>query len=649
MKSGLVERSASHYLFNGFFPCSIDNEWKGKESMLGVTETELVKEQELLQALKDSETKYALATQITNDGLWDWNLKSNQIYFSSRWKSMLGCQEQEIRNNPIEWLVRVHSKDIDKLKHNLLACRRGEISQFEMEYSLLHEDGEYRLMHCKCIAASDSDGSINRLIGSQADITERKKIEAQLSYEAEHDQLTNLPNRQLFIQKLKELSQVEQHPDCQFAVLCLDLDRFKNVNNNFGHSIGDRLLVEVVQKLQSCIRCQDIVARLGGDEFGILLVGFTHTSFPSEVACRIQQEFSLPIRVEDNSILITASIGIAFSHNNSKCQTKNAPCNLIESLQNAEIAMHQAKAQGKACNVIFERSLYLQNIEQSKSENDLRKAIEQEQFELHYQPIVKLVNHQLVGFEALIRWNHPVKGLISPANFIPLAENTGLIVPMGWWALRSACQQMATWQQENPDSDSLFISVNISSKQLSKPYGDHIIAQILEETGLNPRCLKLEITESEIMEKIDVVLDTVKKLKSLGVQLSMDDFGTGYSSLSYLHRLPVDTLKIDRSFVQNIESDRSKLELVKTIIKLAEVFDLDLIAEGIETEQQCAQLLELQCEYGQGYLFSQPVPQIMATTLIKVISQPETIINPVRSDDFYSSLHFFLHKDYVFM
>ena len=616
MKSSLLEHSPAHYLSNSISSCSIDNELESEKSMLSVNKAESAKDRQLLNALQDSETRYALATQITHDGLWDWDLSSNQIYFSSRWKSMIGCQEQEIKNNPVEWLVRVHLTDIDKLKSNLSACWRGEISRFEMEYSLLHQDGEYRLMHCQCVAAMDGDGLVSRLIGSQTDITERKKIEYQLNYEADHDKLTNLPNRQLFIQQLKELSQLEHNSNYMFGVLFLDLDCFKNINKNFGHSIGDRLLVEIVHKLQSCLRSRDTVARLGSDEFAILLAGFTDTSFPSEVACRIQQEFSLPIPVENHSILMTISIGIAFNHSSSDIQTHNTSYNLIESLQNAEIAMHQAKAEGKACNVIFQRSSYLQHIEKSKSENDLREAIEQEQFELYYQPIVKLVDHSLVGFEALIRWQHPVKGLIAPADFITLAENTGLIVPIGWWVLRSACQQMATWQQEYPNSNSLFISINISSQQFSQPYAGHIIAQILGETGLNPRCLKLEITESEIMENIDVVLNSVTKLKNLGVQLSLDDFGTGYSSLSYLHCLPIDNLKIDRSFVQNIESDRSKLELVKTIIKLAEVFELDLIAEGIETQQQCTQLLDLQCKYGQGYLFSKPVPLITATILI---------------------------------
>ncbi|BAZ44317.1 diguanylate cyclase/phosphodiesterase with PAS/PAC and GAF domains [Chondrocystis sp. NIES-4102] len=615
-----MENSTNHYLFNGVFPWLIDNEFRKGRDILCLPQKESEKEQQLQQALKDSETRYALATQITNDGLWEWNLSSNQIYFSCRWKAMIGCSEQGIKNNPIEWLARVHATNIQKLRDNIAACWIGEIPQFEIEYSLLHQDGTYRLMYCKCIAVKNDQGVVQRLVGSQTDITERRQIEDQLNHQAVYDRLTKIPNRQLFIQKLKELSQLPRHPEYLFGILYLDLDRFQQVNHNFGHSIGDLLLVEIVERLKCCLRTQDLIARLGGDEFAILLLGYSDLDYSLEVASLIQKEFSLPIKVGDCSILITTSIGIACIDN---LDTQDPMINLIELLQNAEIAMHEAKAKGKARSIVFEPVLHRQNLEHSKSKNDLREAIEQEQFELHYQPIVKLDDQQLIGFEALIRWQHPTRGLVYPADFIPLAEDTGLIVPIGWWVLGSACQQMALWQQQYQGANSVFISVNITAKQFSQPYAGDIIAQILDTTGLDPHCLKLEITESDIIKNIDAVRLTVEKLKILGVQLSMDDFGTGYSSLSYLHSLPVDTLKIDRSFIQNLDSDRSvspsgnrhQLELIKTIIKLAEVFNLDLIAEGIEREEQCQLLLDLQCKYGQGYLFSKPLSSIEASNL----------------------------------
>ena len=577
-----------------------------------------------LSGTLNCEKVYSFAAQISNDGLWEWNLNSNKISYSARWKSMVGCNNEEIKNSPVEWLARVHHADLEKLQRNLSACSQGKIDQFEMEYSLLHKDGKYRFMYCRCFAGLDDSGKVCYLAGSQTDITQQKQAEAKLHYNANYDRLTGLPNRQLFIRQLKELSSLEFDPNYLFGVLYLDIDCFKSINHNYSHDIGDRLLIEIVNKLQSCLQSQDIVARLGGDQFAILLTDFGSINYPSEIASQIQQEFSVPIKVDEYSILITISIGVAPLDFTEQGQHRHKCYGLIESLQNAEIAMHQAKDNGKACNMVFESAVYYKNIEQCKLENELKKAIELEQFELYYQPIVRLKDRLLVGFEALIRWHHPLNGLTYPSDFIPLAEKTGLIIPIGWWVLRAACEQMMMWQQQHPDTSLTFISVNIAGKQLSQPYAGDIIAQILQETGLDPHCLKLEITESEIIENVNIVLKTAEKLRNLGVQLSMDDFGTGYSSLGYLHSLPVDTLKIDRSFIQNIAIDRSdnavaqyhELEIVKTIIKLSEVFDLDVVAEGIENESQCAKLLDLQCEYGQGYLFSKPVSSIIAASLL---------------------------------
>ena len=567
----------------------------------------------LSEVLKKSEQKYDLATQVTTDGIWLWDLNRDAIEYSSRWKSMLGYGEVEIDCSPMEWLARVHPEDREKLKGHLASCWQGDVDTFEMVYSLLHRDGQYRSMRCKCHTVKDLAGEVSHLIGAQTDITECQQIKAQLNRSCDRDWLTKLPNRQLFVEKLKELSQPEQYLNYDFAILCLDLDRFKYINRNFGDAVGDRLLLEIVRQIKLCLKPQDMLARLGGDEFAVLLANVGDKQRSIAIASTIQQSLSAPIEIGEHSILVSISIGIATPEENTQADN---PYSLLESLHNAEIAMHQAKAKGKACNKIFQSSLYRENLEKSRAEDDLRWAIEQQQFILHYQPLVQLIDRTLVGFEALIRWNHPTRGLVPPCEFIPLAESTGLITPMGWWVLRSACLQMVEWQQKF-DAKDIFISVNITGKQISQPYAGDIIAQILTETGLNPRCLKLEITESEIIENIALVLPIVEKLKNLGVQLSMDDFGTGYSSLSYLHCLPVDTLKIDRSFIQRMESDRHQLELVKTIIKLAEVFELDLVAEGIETQTQCAELIKLQCKYGQGFLFSKPVSSQEAETLLR--------------------------------
>ena len=571
------------------------------------------KESKSDRALRNSLKRYATATEVIRDGLWEWDLNKNRICYSARWKNIIGYSDRQITNDPAEWLGRVHSKDRERLDRYLAACRKGSIVQFELEYSMQHKNGQYRPMYCKCAAVTNASGKVSHLIGSQVDISQQhiEDIEERSNYRVFYDRLTNLPNCQLFIQKLEQLS-LNRDLDGLLGILCLDLDRFKNINRNFGHLTGDRLLVEIVCKLKGCLGTGDSIARLGSDEFAILLTDFSDPNYPSELAARIQQEFSQPIGVDEHFILVSLSIGVALPTTQlcDQCIINNP----LEYLHNAEIAMHQAKAKGQACNVIFESALHLKTLKKSKSEDELRKAIEQEQFELHYQPIIRLKDRQLVGFEALIRWQHPIKGLIAPNEFIPLAEDTGLIMPIGWWVLRSACAQMAQWHQKY--NASLFISVNITGKQFSQPYAADIIAQIIEETALNPSNLKLEITESEIIENIDRVLLTVEKLKNLGIQLLMDDFGTGYSSLSYLHYLPIDTLKIDRCFIQGIESDRHQLELVKTIIKLAEVFELDVVAEGIETEQHCFQLLELECKYGQGYLFHKPLSLAMANQLL---------------------------------
>ena len=600
--------------FNNIFSDSADSEWELNKDANSYSHKRPIekKELKLRQALKNSQKRYAIATEIITDGLWEWDLSKDRICYSSRWKNTIGYRNDQITNDPAEWLDRVYSKDRLRLQRNLVACKKGHTLQFEIKYFILHQDGQYHFMYCKCAAVTDALGKVSHLIGSQVNIGQQHTQE-QLNYRVLYDRLTNLPDRQLFIQKLEELSL--KNPNRYFGILCLDLDRFKNINRNFGYLIGDRLLVEIVSKLKSCLQTHDFIARLGSDEFAILLTDFTHPNYPSELAARIQQEFSQPIRVEEHFILVSLSIGVALPSSSQLCDRLIAN-NPLEYLHNAEIAMRQAKVKGQACNVIFKSSLHLQQLKKSKSEDELRKAIELEQFELHYQPIIRLKDRQLVGFEALIRWRHPVKGLIAPSEFIPLAEETGLIVPIGWWVLRRACAQMSQWHQKY--NASLFISVNITGKQFSQPYAADIIAQIIEETALNPGYLKLEITETEIIENINLVLPTVDKLKNLGIQLSMDDFGTGYSSLSYLQYLPIDTLKIDRCFIQRIESDRHQLELVRTIIKLAEVFQLDVVAEGIETEQHWFQLLELNCKYGQGYLFHKPVSSAMASELLDI-------------------------------
>jgi diguanylate cyclase (GGDEF)-like protein len=438
-------------------------------------------------------------------------------------------------------------------------------------------------------------------------IAEQERISIQLQeskdhfrHAAFHDTLTNLPNRALLAENLKfVIERARQHEDYQFAVLFLDLDRFKNVNDSLGHSIGDQLLITMARRLESCIREVDMVARLGGDEFAILLDGIPNQAEATNMARRIQEKLQAPFSISGHEVFSTTSIGIALSSTGY-----DHPENM---LRDADTAMYRAKAQGKACYEVFDKGMHTHAVYVLQMENDLRRAIEREELRVYYQPIVALDNGQLAGFEALIRWQHPERGFINPADFIPLAEDTGLIVPLGLWILKRACQQLNQWQWQSSANSSLFMSVNLSGKQVAQPDLVENIADILAETHVDAKYLKLEITESAVMENADMAARLLKRLKGLGVQLSIDDFGTGYSSLSYLHRFPVNTLKIDRSFVGRIGEAAENIEIVRTVISLAENMGMEVVAEGIETVSQLTQLRKLKCLYGQGYLFSRPV------------------------------------------
>jgi diguanylate cyclase (GGDEF)-like protein len=438
-------------------------------------------------------------------------------------------------------------------------------------------------------------------------IAEQERISVQLQeskdhfrHAAFHDALTNLPNRALLAENLKfVIERARQHEDYQFAVLFLDLDRFKNVNDSLGHSIGDQLLITMARRLESCIREVDMVARLGGDEFAILLDGIPNQAEATNMARRIQEKLMSPFNLSGHEVFTSTSIGIAVSSTGY-----DHPENM---LRDADTAMYRAKAQGKACYEVFDKGMHTHAVYLLQMENDLRRAIDREELRVYYQPIVSLDNGQLAGFEALIRWQHPERGFINPSDFIPLAEDTGLIVPLGLWILKRACQQLCKWQWQSPANRSLFMSVNLSGKQVAVPSLVSDISEILEETHVDPKHLKLEITESAVMENADMAARLLKRLKALGVQLSIDDFGTGYSSLSYLHRFPVNTLKIDRSFVGRIGEAAENIEIVRTVISLAENMGMEVVAEGIETLSQLTQLRKLKCQYGQGYLFSRPV------------------------------------------
>jgi diguanylate cyclase (GGDEF)-like protein len=404
---------------------------------------------------------------------------------------------------------------------------------------------------------------------------------------------------------LTDLNQSEK----QFvAVLFLDLDRFKVINDSIGHMIGDQLLVGIAQKLKDCVRPGDTVARLGGDEFTILLAGIRSMSEAIDVAERIQKQVSQPFNLSGYETFTTASIGIAFC--NSDQETPE------DLLRDADTAMYQAKSLGKARYAIFDKTMHTRAMSLLQLETDMRRAIDREEFVIHYQPIVSLETGRLSGFEALVRWRHPERGPILPEDFIAVAEETGFILPIGEWVLREACSQMRRWNELAPAAQPLSISINISNRQFAHSNLLEKITQILKATELDPRALKLEITESVMMENIEVASGVLKQLQRLGVEFSIDDFGTGYSSLSCLHHLPINTLKIDRSFVRRIGEKSENKEIVRTIITLAQSLGMGVVAEGIETKEQLERLCELKCPNGQGYLFSKPVDAESAEKLI---------------------------------
>jgi diguanylate cyclase (GGDEF)-like protein/PAS domain S-box-containing protein len=564
------------------------------------------------KALRDSEERYALASQGANDGLWDWDLRTNEIHFSPRWKRMLGYVETDIGNAPDDWFSRVHPDDVGRVKLELNVHMKGSSPHFESEHRLLHNDGTYRWMLCRGLAVRGSDGAPYRMAGSQTDVTERKNLSEQLLRDAFFDSLTKLPNRALFMDRLNHANargkRLKNH---RFAVLFLDLDRFKLINDSLGHMMGDELLVGVADRIGRLIRPGDTLARRGGDEFVILIEDVRDVACTTMVAERIQNLFRTPFALDGREVFTTASIGIAVSS-----EQHGSPEELV---RDADLAMYRAKAEERGSWVMFDPSMHESTIELLELENDLRRALERHEFRMFYQPIVHLETGTLASLEALIRWAHPTRGLVPPGSFIPIAEENGLIVPIGEWVLRDVCRQIRVWKDDGAD---VRVAINLSIRQLKDRHLAAVLSQILAETGVSPESLDLEITESAVINNWEAVGASLSDLQAIGVRLCLDDFGTGYSSLSYLHRLPVTKLKIDRSFLEKMVSSEEHSGIVQTILDLAHRLKMDVVAEGIETEGQLAQLRQMNCKLGQGYLLARPMDEDAATSLVRHAHQP---------------------------
>lgn len=551
------------------------------------------------EALAESEERYALAARGANDGLWDWNVRTNEMFFSGRWKTMLGFVESEIGKDPQEWFDRVHPEDREKLAQELEAHFAGRTDSFQHEHRMLLKDRSYRWMLARGVAIRDREGRPKRMAGSQTDIAQRKLAEERLLHDALHDTLTGLPNRALFMDLLRRsLGRAKRNSDYLFAVLFLDLDRFKFVNDSLGHMVGDQLLVALARRLESCLRPGDTVARLGGDEFTILLHHVRDVTDATRIAERVHRELEIPFSLGGQEVFTSTSIGIALSSGRYEQPE--------DMLRDADTALYRAKSRGRSRHEVFDQAMHARAVALLKLETDLRRAVEREEFRILYQPIVSLASSRVFGFEALTRWQRPQVGLVPPSEFMGAAEETGLIVPIGWWMLRESCRQMRFWQERFPSVPPLAISVNLSGRQFSQPDLVEQVEQILGETGLAPISLVLEVTESAVMENAEKAVATLSQLKSLGVSLHLDDFGTGYSSLGYLHRFQIDTLKVDRTFVGNMRSGGANWVTVRTIVSLAQNLGMEVIAEGVETEEQLAELRAMGCQFAQGDYFSMP-------------------------------------------
>jgi diguanylate cyclase (GGDEF)-like protein len=451
----------------------------------------------------------------------------------------------------------------------------------------------------------------------QEEMGKRISAEERLIHDALHDPLTNLPNRRLFVNRLEHaIEWKKRHPNDLFAVVYLDFDRFKIINDSLGHNVGDQLLVSMAQRLKSSVRAIDTVARLGGDEFAILLEAFKSHDEVTTIVKRLQENVAAPFEVNGSSIVMTASLGIVMNLLRYE--------QLEDILRDADIAMYSAKVSGRNRYKVFDVLMREEAQDILKLESGLRNAIENGEFRVHYQPILSLKTQRITGFEALLRWEHPERGLLYPADFIKSAEESGLIVPIGQWVLHEACHQMQQWQTQFSMEPPLTISVNLSSRQFVQPDLAQQIEDVLEETALPARSLLLEITEMTLIEDIETAVAKIEHLQTLGIGVEIDDFGTGYSSLGYLRRLPINSLKIDRSFISTIGVSTSGIPIIRAIIAMANSLGMKVIAEGIETEDQMNNLIKLECDYGQGFLFNRPIDSFVARDLIKAAFSEQT-------------------------
>jgi diguanylate cyclase (GGDEF)-like protein/PAS domain S-box-containing protein len=572
-----------------------------------------ISHQRALDELAKSQERYALAMSAANDGIWDWDLETDLIYFSPRWHAILGRREQSREAPPSAWFELVHDEDMPRLRAAIEAHLAGQTPHLQSEHRMRHSDGTWRWVLTRGLAIRGPGGGATRLAGSLSDITDQRAAELQLQHDALHDALTGLPNRALFIDRVDQvLQRSTRDPSVGCAVLFLDIDRFKLVNDSLSHTAGDQLLIEVAARIADVLRPGDTVARIGGDEFTLLLDGVVVDRDATVVAERVQSSLGRTFALDGHEIRVTASIGVSLS----------APrMTAAELVRNADIAMYDAKRRGQGRCAVFTEAMRQRVIDRVARENDLRQAVEESLLEVHYQPIVDLVSGRIYGIEALARWPDRWPE-VAPMEFIEIAEETGVIGAIGLHVMRAGLEQFAAWRRAGVVSEDVRVSVNVSGRQLDDPQLPQEIRSAIGAAELPAGALRLEITESTLMQEPERIRRIVSEVCASGVGLHLDDFGTGYSSLAALHRLPVDALKIDRSFVTSAGEDGSDA-IVRAIVALARSLGMDVIAEGLERGEQRDRVRSLGCRYGQGFLFSRPLGAKEMEALLLAWTPPE--------------------------
>ncbi|HLM60525.1 MAG TPA: EAL domain-containing protein [Pyrinomonadaceae bacterium] len=593
-------------------------EFEGKPAVLSINR-DITSRVLATNALSESEYKFRTLIENMSEGLLHLDQNDCIIFTNKRFCEISGYREEELLGQNASALLL--DEEGRKITEKANQRRRQGISEnYELQLRTAQGNTVWSLVGA--VPTIDTNGNIIGSMSIHTDITERKHAEEQLVHNALHDNLTGLPNRALFLEHLRRAIGHSPLRKKTFAVLFLDFDGFKLINDSLGHMEGDNLLKMIARRLESLLRGDDVVARLGGDEFTILLDDLTDSRDVFFIVERIQELFKEPFDLGGRKVFISASIGIA--HRDAKYKTPE------EMLRDADIAMYRAKSSGKGKHETFNHAMHEQISNRLRLESELRQALERREFSVFYQPIMEIATNQLIGFEALVRWLHPERGCVMPGEFIPIVEETGLIVPLGEWILRESCRQIREWQRRIPAGRELTVSVNLSCKQFMQSDLVSRVAEILRETELEARFLRLEVTESHIMENSQMAITIMSRLRQLGIQLSIDDFGTGYSSLSYLQRLPINYLKIDRSFINMMNSNPENGEIVRAIVMLAKNLKMQVIAEGIETEEQALQLISLDCTFGQGYYYSKPTSAKQTEAILETLQPlqiPERLTN----------------------